>query len=99
MLERESGALSTIWEGPAIPRPLQAFFYWTCPDQVFCELTFFPEDLDPLRFVFEDFLRLLALFVRAARSREYYVRVGEGLGRTPKATREASFFRTRQSLR
>mgnify|MGYP003575759755 CR=1 FL=1 len=78
MLKRESGALSTIWEGPAVPRHLQAFFYWTCSDQVFCELTFFPEDLDPPQFVFEDFLHLLALFVRAARSREYYVRVGDG---------------------
>lgn len=73
-LSRPSGALSKVWQGPAIPRHLQAFFHWTCIDRVFCELTFFPADLDRPRFVLEDFLRVLAVFVLAAQSDEYYVR-------------------------
>lgn len=74
LLQKE-GALSTVWDGPALPHRLQAYFYWTGLDRVFCELTFFPEDLDPPRFELPDFLRVLALFVHATQSQEYYVRV------------------------
>jgi hypothetical protein len=73
-LSQENGALSTVWNGPAIPHQFQAYFYWPRLDRVFCELTFFPEDLDPPRFALEDLLRTLALFVQATQSREYYVR-------------------------
>jgi len=73
-LAKEKGALSTVWEGSLSPRHLQAYFHWTEPDRVFCELTFFPEDLAAERFTLNNFLELLAVFVSAARSPEYYVR-------------------------
>jgi hypothetical protein len=73
-LTNEKGALSTVWKGPISPRHLQAYFYWAEPDHVFCELTFFPEDLDTEQFTLGGFLELLAVFVSAARSPEYYVR-------------------------
>lgn len=73
-LANKNGALSTVWEGSLSPRHLQAYFHWTEPDQVFCELTFFPDDLDKEHFTLDGFLELLAVFVSAARSPEYYVR-------------------------
>lgn len=73
-LAKEKGALSTVWEGALSPRHLQAYFHWAEPDQVFCELTFFPDDLDKEQFALDGFLELLAVFVSAARSPEYYVR-------------------------
>lgn len=73
-LAKERGTLSTLWKGPVSPHHLQAFFHWTGPDEVFCELTFFPQDLDAERFTLDSFLRVLAIWVKAARSQEYYVR-------------------------
>lgn len=73
-LAKDEGALSTVWEGAHIPGHLQAFFHWIEPDYVFCELTFFPQDLAVEGFDLNNFLELLAVFVSAARSPEYYVR-------------------------
>jgi len=72
-LRQRGGALLTVWDGHSSPRHLQAWFHWTSIDQVFCELTFFPEDLEAGRF--GDFLDLLALLVKLTQSSEYYVRV------------------------
>lgn len=77
-LVKDKGALSTVWTGSLNPRHHQAYFYWTEPDQVFCELTFFPDDVDAERFTLDEFLKLLAVFVSAARSPEYYGRVEDG---------------------
>ena len=73
-LMREQGALKTTWTGPVGPRDLQAYFYWARPDEVFCELTFFPDALDARQFSLDDFISIVARFVRAAQSCEYYVR-------------------------
>ncbi|MCC2962797.1 hypothetical protein LK540_20400 [Massilia sp. IC2-278] len=72
-LGRREGTLLTVWDGTPSPRHLQAWFHWTSIDQVFCELTFFPEDLEAGRF--DDFLDLVASLVKLVQSREYYVRV------------------------
>jgi len=73
-LSQQAGALRTLWHRPGLLRDLQAFFYWPAPDQVFCELTFFPEALDVPGFTLEDLLTQLATFVRVSGSQEYYVR-------------------------
>ncbi|WP_323141647.1 hypothetical protein [Massilia phyllosphaerae] len=73
-LSRQEGALRTLWHGPGLLRDLQAFLYWPAHDQVFCELTFFPEALDVPGFTLEGLLTQLATFVRVTGSREYYVR-------------------------
>ncbi|MFC5480428.1 hypothetical protein [Massilia suwonensis] len=74
LFTKHKGALSTVWQGELSPRHLQAYFFWEEPDRVFCELTFFPADLDAGRFTVQGFLELLAVFASAARSFEYYVR-------------------------
>jgi len=74
LLSTDKGALSTSWSGQIGPRHLQGYFYWPEPGRVFCELTFFPQDLAGHGFTLDGFLRLLAGLVNAAQSREYYVR-------------------------
>jgi len=75
------GMLSTVWSGQASPRHLQAYFCWVKYDEVFCELTFFPEDLDAEAFSLDSFMTLLATWVNAAQSGEYYVRFENGAWR------------------
>lgn len=72
-LGQREGTLSTVWDGPTSPRHLQAWFHWSAIDRVFCELTFFPQDLEARRF--GEFLDLLAALVRVVQSQEYYVRI------------------------
>lgn len=73
-LSKENGTLSTRWKGATDPRYLQVLLDWPEPDKVFCELTFFPEDLDRERFTLDGFLTLIRALASAAKSNEYYVR-------------------------
>lgn len=74
LLETESGALSTVWKGEPDPGHLQVFLHWSELDRIFCELTFFPQDIDKKRFSLDGFLAMLAGLCTAAQSVEYYVR-------------------------
>jgi len=67
-LQQESGSLSTVWSDGSNPRHIQAYFCWDKADQVSCELTFFPDDLDPTTFTPKAFLRMLSQFLAAASS-------------------------------
>lgn len=73
-LQQASGSLSTIWNGGHNPEHLQAYFCWNEPDQVFCEITFFPQDIDSGTFELMDFLSILGRLVAVAGSNEYYLR-------------------------
>lgn len=73
-LNRESGSLSTRWEGGSNPSQVQAYFFWSATDEVFCELTFFPQDCDRASFTVDGFLLMLRKLVSVAQSKEYYVR-------------------------
>jgi hypothetical protein len=97
-LAKERGTLSTLWKGSVSPHHLQAFFHWTEPDQVFCELTFFPQDLDAERFTLDSFLRILAIWVNAARSQEYYVRFEDGSWRHGGQTGKRSVIFSHESV-
>lgn len=73
-LRQASGSLSTVWNGGSNPEHIQAYFHWDEPDSVFCEITFFPQDVDGETFKLIDFLSMLSKLALAARSAEYYVR-------------------------
>ncbi|UUZ49656.1 hypothetical protein LP420_05330 [Massilia sp. B-10] len=73
-LGQVSGSISTVWNGGSNPEHIQAYFHWDEPDSVFCEITFFPQDLDGATFKLVDFLSMLSKLALAARSAEYYVR-------------------------
>ncbi len=73
-LRLASGSLSTIWNGGRNPEHIQAYFYWDEPDNVFCEITFFPQDFDGGTFKLMEFLSMLSKLVLAAGSDEYYIR-------------------------
>jgi hypothetical protein len=73
-LEASKGSLSTLWtEGPLI-RQWQCYLYWNRSDDVFCEMSFFPDDIVESEFNMPNFMALLARFINATRSAEYYVR-------------------------
>lgn len=73
-LQASEGSLSTFWtEGPLI-RQLQCYLYWNPSDDVFCEISFFPDDIVDSEFTMPRFMALLARFIKATRSTEYYVR-------------------------
>jgi hypothetical protein len=71
---RALGTVSTVWHGSKNPNHLQAFFNWSVPDEIFCEVTFFPEDLNETQFVLEDFLVFVSKLVGASGTSEYYIR-------------------------
>lgn len=73
-LQRASGSLSTIWNGGRNPEHVQAYFCWNEPDKVFCEITFFPQDIDSETFKLMEFLSILGKLVSLAGSDEYYLR-------------------------
>lgn len=73
-LQLASGSLSTIWNGGRNPEHIQAYFYWNEPDKVFCEITFFPQDIDSGTFKLMEFLSMLGKLVSVAGSDEYYLR-------------------------
>ena len=73
LLER-FGSLRTIWKGSENPNQLQVYFHWVELDKVFCELTFFPQDLNFQTFSLTRFLEFLAKLVHTSDSKEYYVR-------------------------
>jgi len=72
-LQLASGSLSTIWNGGRNPKHLQAYFHWNEPDKVFCEITFFPKDIDSGTFKLMEFLSMLGKLVSVAGSDEYYL--------------------------
>ena len=73
-LQLASGSLSTVWNGGRNPEHIQAYFYWNEPDKVFCEITFFPQDMDSGTFKLTEFLSMLGKLVSVAGSDEYYLR-------------------------
>jgi len=72
--DRASGTVSAIWHGNRTPNHLQTFFSWSVPAEIFCELTFFPQDLNKAQFMLEDFLVFVSKLVSASGTSEYYVR-------------------------
>jgi len=72
--DRASGTVSTVWHGSKDPNQLQAFFSWSVPAEIFCEVTFFPEDLNETQFMLEDFLVFVSKLVGASGTSEYYIR-------------------------
>jgi hypothetical protein len=68
------GSLSTVWNNGRNPEHIQAYFHWNEADRVFCELTFFPQDLDGATFALDGFLAMLGKLALAANSSEYYLR-------------------------
>ena len=73
-IKASKGSYSTFWtDGPLI-RQLQCYLYWNPYDDVFCEISFFPDDIDEDEFNMLKFMALLARLIKAARSTEYYVR-------------------------
>jgi len=73
-LLREKGGLSTVWEGNVKITSLQVYIFWEAREKFFFELTFFPDDLEKTMFKLDDFLLMVSNLVRAAGSREYYLR-------------------------
>lgn len=74
LLLESSGSLRTIWKGSENPNQLQIYFHWVESNKIFCELTFFPQDLNFQTFSLTRFLEFLAKLVHASDSKEYYVR-------------------------
>ena len=72
-LQLASGSLSIIWNGGRNPEHIQAYFYWNESDKVFCEITFFPQDIDSGTFKLIEFLSMLGKLVSVAGSDEYYL--------------------------
>lgn len=73
-LRQPRGSLSTVWTGGSNPEHIQAYFHWREADQVFCEITFFPQDFDRNSFTLVGFLSMLRKLKIAACSDEYYLR-------------------------
>lgn len=73
-LRQESCSLSTIWDHGTNPSHIQAYFFWSAADEIFCELTFFPQDFDSTSFTLDGFMLMLRKLVSVAHSKEYYVR-------------------------
>ena len=90
LLLESSGSLRTIWKGSENPNQLQIYFHWVESNKIFCELTFFPQDLNLETFSLTSFLEFIAKLVHAADSQEYYVRYENGAWRHGKPNLDQS---------
>ena len=73
-LQASEGSISTFWTEGLLIKQLQCYLYWNPADDVFCEISFFPDDIVESEFTMPKFMALLARFIKATRSTEYYVR-------------------------
>ena len=93
-----TGGMLTIWSGGSFLKRLRCYLYWNPTEGVFCELTFFPEDIigsDPFVEKLTNFLRI-PLF--ATRSSEYYVRFENASWRHGDVSRESGVIFSHYSL-
>jgi len=74
LMAAEAGSLHMLWANDTLLPHVQLYVLWPAPSRFFCEITFFPEELEVTRFDLQEFFALLAALVSAARSSEYYVR-------------------------
>ena len=68
-----AGAASTHWIGGSFLGYLQCYLYWNPAERVFCELTFFPEDIIG-HDLFVQLRQFLSAVLIATQSSDYYVR-------------------------
>ena len=93
-----TGALTTIWNGGSLLDHLRCFLHWDHTDGVFCELTFFPEDVIGNDLFFKRFIDFLRLVLSATEQTEYYVRYENGSWRHGDTTPASGVIFSNQSL-
>ena len=69
-----TGAVTTVWRRGSFLDHLRCFLCWDPTNGVFCELTFFPEDIIGNEPFFKKFTDFLSLLLNAAQQPDYYVR-------------------------
>lgn len=69
-----AGAASTHWKGGSFLEHLQCYLHWHPADGVFCELTFFPEDIIGNDLFVNKLTGFLNGLLICTRTSEYYVR-------------------------
>ncbi len=74
LLLHATGSAQMIWKREDFIPHLQLYCHWSSPTQYFCELTFFPNDLDVESFEMQTFFSFLKSLLSASHSEEYYVR-------------------------
>ena len=97
-LQRRSGTTRSVWNSTGFIRQVQVYFHWTNAQDVFFELSFFPEDVDRATLDAAGFDAFLRDLMHASGAGELYVRDENASWRHGDSALEAGVFRSHRDL-